>query len=360
MSTRANCTPTFAPPGPFARDVAAIVRDHFWRGNRDRFGDAWQWALGLGFLSLGAGTYTWLLAFGSVPGWARAAAIAVSVCCGFMLIVQWGHDASHGSLSRHRWVNRAVVFTTFAILGVDGALWRDRHIRLHHAVANLPGTGIDADSVGLMRLAPDKPWRWWFRLQPVYALGLYAIGHANLAWVEDIRDFRAARANGRREFTGWRALVKFVGGKAMHLALFLLVPWLVLSPTLAGLAAGYVFASALLALCFVFLVVGTHISDIADFPLPDESGQLPHDWATHQVAVSVDWSPTSPLAALLSGGANAHVSHHLFPGYSHRHAALLSRLVAKAAEQHGIPLHVTTFPGMVRAHARHVIAMSKP
>jgi linoleoyl-CoA desaturase len=82
-------------------------------------------------------------------------------------------------------VNRAAVFGCFAILGIDGARWRDRHLRLHHRVPNLPGTGIDADSVTLLRLAPDKPWRPWHRFQPAYAPLLYAAGHAGLAWIDD-------------------------------------------------------------------------------------------------------------------------------------------------------------------------------
>jgi linoleoyl-CoA desaturase len=90
----------------------------------------------------------------------KAAWITVAAFCAFMMIVQIGHDASHGAVSRHLAVNRAALFWSFAVLGVDGALWGDRHIRLHHRVVNLPGTGIDADSVSLFRLAPDKPWHW--------------------------------------------------------------------------------------------------------------------------------------------------------------------------------------------------------
>jgi len=349
----------FAPPGAFARDVAARVRDHFRQTARTRYGDVWQWVTGVAFLALGLGAYTRLLRHGG-SGWASAALIAVAAFSAFMLIVQWGHDASHGSLSSRRWVNRVTVFATFAILGVDGALWRDRHIRLHHAFANLPGTGIDADSVDLMRLAPDKPWKWWHRLQSLYAIGLYAIGHSNLVWIDDVQSLRAARAEGRKEFLGRNALAVFIGGKTIHVLLFLGIPWFVIHPAPISLALGYSLASCLVALCFVILVVGTHISDVADFPSPDESGRVCNDWASHQVAVSVDWSPTSRLAALLSGGANAHVAHHLFPGYSHRHATVLSNIVLGAAEDHGLSLHVTTFMGMVLAHMRHVIAMSRP
>jgi linoleoyl-CoA desaturase len=252
------------------------------------------------------------------------------------------------------------VFVTFAVLGVDGALWRDRHIRLHHHVVNLPGTGIDADSVTLIRLAPDKPWHSWHRLQPLYAPLLYMVGHASLVWIEDMAGLRAARAEARREFKGHGAIAVFLGGKAVHIALFLLLPWLALRPTLPALALGYFLASSLVALCFVILVVGTHVSDLADFPAPDAAGGVAHDWATHQVATSVDWSPTSAFAVRLSGGANAHVAHHLCPGHSHRHMEAVSRIIAQTAAEHDLPYRVTTFRGMVRGHWRHLVALSHP
>jgi linoleoyl-CoA desaturase len=105
------------------------------------------------------------------------------------------------------------------------------------------------------------------------------------------------------------------------------------------------------------LVVGTHVSDLAAFPQPDADGRLPHDWATHQLVTSVDWSPTNSLAVLLTGGANAHVAHHLFPGHNHRHMAVFSRIVAECAVKHGLHHEVTTFAGMVRGHWRHLVGL---
>jgi len=75
------------------------------------------------------------------------------------------------------------------------------------------------------------------------------------------------------------------------------------------------------------------------------------------VITSVDWMPQSRWAALLTGGANAHVAHHLFPSYSHRHAPALSRAIAEATAANGLPHHVTSFAGMVAGQWRHLVKL---
>jgi linoleoyl-CoA desaturase len=351
MSSSGTAHPSlkFAPPGAFARDLNRHARDAL--AGQPRHGDADQAACAMGVVAVGLTAYGWLLCRGS-GWWIDAACIAVAAFAAFLLIVQIGHDASHGAVTSSPAIDRAMLFWSFAILGVDGALWRDRHLKLHHQVVNLPGTGIDADAVSLIRLMPDKPWQWWMRFQPLYGPLLYAVGHIALVWIEDLDAFRNIETR--------RARANFIAGKSVHVALFLLVPWLVLRPAPLSLAMGYLFASALIAICFVVLVIGTHVSALAEFPQPDTDGRLPHDWATHQVLTSVDWLPENRLAILLTGGANAHVAHHLFPGHSHRHAAVLSRVIAQTTAEYGLEHRVTSFAGMVAGQWRHLIALSRP
>lgn len=346
----------FQAPGPFAREVNSRGRAAL--AGIPRFGNSALARRVAGFAALGVLAYGRLL-LGSEAMWEAAASIAVSAFCAFMMIVLVGHDASHGAVSSRRWLNRATLFWSFAILGVDGAQWRDRHIRLHHQVVNLPGTGIDADSVSLIRLDPDKPWHWMMRFQPLYAPLIYMLGHVSLVWIEDFVALRALRREGRREFVGFHPLTRFACGKAVHVVLFLAIPWLILRPSFGALMLGYLFASSLIALCFVVLVVGTHVSDIAEFPRPDANGRVAHDWATHQLITSVDWSPENRIAVLFSGGANAHVAHHLFPGYNHCHLATLSRVIAETAAEHGLEHRVTSLAGMVFGQWRHLVEMSR-
>jgi linoleoyl-CoA desaturase len=349
----------FSRPGPFAREVARRGLEAFDATGENRFGGARDWGRAGVCAGFALGAYGLLLA--GIGGPAAAPAWIVLAAFGsFMLVAQLGHDAAHAAISPRHAVNRIVLFAAFAVIGVDGRLWRDRHIRLHHSFANLPGTGIDADSVAFLRLAPDKPWRWWIRFQPLYGPVLYAVAHLSLAWIEDMIMLRAERRAQPQEFATPLATASFLGGKLIHALLFLIVPALVLRPSLPVLGLGYLLASSIIAFCFVALVIGTHVSDLAQFPQPDAQGRLAHDWATHQLVVSVDWAPTHRLAVLLSGGVNAHAAHHLFPGHHHRHLALLSCVVAEAAATHGVPHRVTTFSGMLRGQWRQLVALSRP
>jgi len=341
----------FQPPGAFAREVARRAQSHFRHSGESRFADTGLWARATCFAGLGLAAYIALLSGLPWPG--SVACIVVAAFCAFMLVAQLGHDASHGSLAPAGWVNEAALFGSFAVLGVDSDAWRDRHIRLHHQVVNLPGTGIDADSVEFLRLAPDKPWRPLHRLQPLYGPLLYLVGHASMVWLDDLATHRSARRAGRAAGTK-----RFVAGKLIHAALFLVIPAILLQPGWATLLAGYLLASAVIACCFAVLIIGTHVSDLAAFPDRAEAAGM--DWASHQLATSVDWSPCSGLAAALTGGANAHVAHHLFPGHSHRHAAVLSGIIAEAARAHGLRHRVTSFGGMVAGHWRHLLALSRP
>lgn len=349
----------FERPGAFAREVARRGREAFEATGETRYGGAGDWIRAAACAGFAVGSYGALLA-GIGGALAAPLWIVLAAFGAFMVAAQLGHDASHAALSPRSGVNHAVLFASFAIVGVDGPLWRDRHIRLHHSFANLSGTGIDADSAPLMRLAPDRKLRGYMRFQPLYGPLLYAISHLSLVWVEDMAMQRAARRTQPAEFATPAATARFIAGKLIHVALFLGLPALLLQPSLLMLGLGYLLASSIVAYCFVTLVIGSHVSDLTEFPQPDAEGRLPHDWATHQIVTSVDWAPTDRFATLFSAGGNAHAAHHLFPGHHHRHLALLSRVVAEAAVAHGVPYRVTTFSGMVRGQWRQLVTLSRP
>lgn len=351
----------FARPSAFARTLQQKLHAYTESTGQGRFADWAQWVQTGLIATVGCGAYVALLSRG-VGGSTLSALglVGISAFAAFMMLVTMGHDAAHGSISRFRRVNEIAVFLIFSTLGVSGSLWRDRHQRLHHAFPNVPGTGIDADGASVVRLAPDKPHRWYHRLQPLYAIPLYALGMVQLAWVEDFRDLPRMRRERPHQFGGTGPLLTFVGGKLFHLAIFVALPMLIGGFGLLQVLVGYGLAAAIVSLCFATLVIGTHVSDRAVFPEADAQGRLGHDWATHQLITSVDWAPTSRIAAALTGGANAHTAHHLFPGFSHCHAAHLSRIVIDAARQHGLDYRATSFAGMVAGHLRHIGQMSRP
>jgi len=346
---------TFAPPSGFARLLQKKVQAYNKTQAGGRYADWRQWLHAVSALTVGVAAFAILLHIGLTAGW--LAFILLSVLIGaaaFMLLVQVGHDAAHGSVSRKRWINNATVFFVFGILGVSGALWKDRHLRLHHALPNVPGTGIDADGSNVVRLAPDKPRYWYHRFQPIYAPVLFALGVVLLTWVEDIAMFRDLRRQRPRHFGGLRPLAVFIAAKLFHAGLFIGLPLAIGGFGWLEALAFYLVATGVASFSFAVLVIGTHVSDHAEFPVPDANGQLPYDWATLQLVTSIDWSPTSARAAAWTGGANAHAAHHLFPGHAHRHAPALAQIVMDAAAEAGLPYRSVSFGDMVMGQVRHI------
>jgi len=348
----------FQSPGNFAKEIRADAA--LWLADQPggRYASRRQWFWSLIFLGLLGSAYAMLLAVS-----AGAASFALAAICGalgYVVIAAFCHDASHGSLHRNGWINELAVWFGFALMGIHGPLWRYRHIKKHHPFPNVAGTDVDADGSTLIRLSPHKPWRPLHRWQPLYAPFLYALVLVHVAWVEDFQHWRKAASEAPKGFRGARMAVSFFGAKSLHLGVALLLPWLVLQPPIWALLLGYVIATSMASLLFVTINVGSHITDVAAFPKPDTDGRLENDWASHQVTTAIDWSPTNRLAIALTGGANAHAAHHLFPAVAHCHNGDLSRIVARQAAANGLPHHVLGFVGMLASHWRHLRRLATP
>ena len=349
--------PAFARPGPFATDLRAAGQRLIAELPGGRFANLGQLSRAAFFLGLALCIYVALLSGGfGVPLLFLALAGGLTA---FMFGVTVAHDASHGALHRKPWVNRVALFLGFAVFGISGQLWGWRHNRIHHMFANVKGTEFDHEATEMLRLSPHSPWRPWHRFQPLYAPLFYAILFGSVTWILDFRYLRESRREAPRQFATVAATAEFVATKVLHVTVMLVLPALSLEVSVTGLIAGYLIATCVASLLFSALVVGTHIAEEAAFHTPDEADRLPHDWATHQMLTSVDWSPENRLAALLTGGANAHTAHHLFPNVAHCHIPALDRLVARKVAQHGVPRNLMSFGAMIRSHFRHLIALAQ-
>lgn len=357
QSTKGRSQPLrFAPLSPFGRNVRrrgasllqASTSQRYANGEQKARAALGAWALALAYLHVltrPADNYS--------LGWA---ALVGALLYNVMATV--GHDASHGSFFRGATANRWALATAFALGGISGALWGRRHVRVHHVFPNVAGTDIDADSTALVRLSPHVPWRTWHRYQSLYAPGLYALVLCHLALYEDFAHFRQARRQAPRSFRGAAPVLEFGLSKALHLMLFLVLPLVLVEAPVVAIVAAYTVGSACASLLFVVVNIGTHISQVASFVAPPAKGRLPHDWATHQALTAVDWAPRSRLAIALTGGANSHAAHHLFPEAAHCHNAALSEVISQEASKYHVPHHVLTFRGMLHGHWRLLGALS--
>ena len=146
------------------------------------------------------------------------------------------------------------------------------------------------------------------------------------------------------------AIAAFFASKLAYAALVFLVPLALLDVPWWAVAGGALLASAVQSVLFVGLLIGTHFAVEAEFPAADAAGLLPGDRASHALRTAVDWSPRSRLAAALSGGANCHAAHHLFPGVSHVHYGAITPIIATTATEFGLPYRRMSLAALIRSH----------
>jgi linoleoyl-CoA desaturase len=349
--------PRFAPTSAYASALRARGAAVLAAAPTGRYADRDQWLRGLGAAAALIADYAAILMLPPGP-WSYALALVAGILT-YLVLATFCHDASHHSLSRNKRANDVIVSAGFAITGISGALWARRHIRTHHMFPNVAGTDIDADSTSMVRLTPHHAWRPWHRFQPYYAPLLYLLVLQHLAFYEDALHLRAARREVPHQFKTWSALVEFASAKLFHIVFAIALPLLVIDAPTFNILAGYALFTAAASGMFVAINIGTHIADVAAFVDPAQDGAIAHDWATHQAMTAIDWSPQSRLAIAITGGANSHAAHHLFPEAAHCHNAALSRVVAACAQEFRKPHHVMTFADIVRSHFRHLRTLAR-
>ncbi len=305
------------------------------------------------------GFYTAMLTGGSA--WWQTGLLAIGYGVSALLLgINIGHDAAHGAVTDDKRIDSAIQRLVFVPIGIDGYLWQMRHLGSHHVFPNVNGCDIDIDENPFLRLSPNHKLKTWQRAQHLFAVPVYMLTllHSTF-WGDFVYLRKRSLANMHNITHSRRDTVLFFTAKLAYLAINIAVPVLVLPFAWWQVLLGYLVVTAVMSLLFVFLLVGTHFSDAATFPVPDSDGAIATSWAEHAVATSVDWAPESRIATFISGGANAHAAHHLFPRLSHAHSAAVTRIVRETAREFAVPYHETSFPGMVRGHFRHLKALGQ-
>jgi len=117
---------------------------------------------------------------------------------------------------------------------------------------------------------------------------------------------------------------------------------------LLGFFIMHLFAGILLAIAAIL----PHLGEETTFPLPDKDGKIDHNWATHHIETTTDYSRTSLLANWFLGGLNAHTIHHLFPGICHIHYIPLTEILKETAAEFNVDYKETTLWGAIKSHIR--------
>jgi linoleoyl-CoA desaturase len=348
----------FPPRGAFSRELDGRVAAYFEESGRDRRDLPGMYAKSAIILTWFVGSWA-LLVFVAHTFWV-AALLAVSLglsIAGIGMSVQ--HDANHGGYSSRGWVNR-IFGCTLDVMGVCSFIWRQKHNIAHHTFTNVAGIDYDLDFGVLARLSPEQRRRPWHRFQHLYLWMFYGFLLPKWVFHDDFIILRKRFIGVHKLPAPNRAkLVAFVGWKLFFVAWAIVIPamfhpiWQValfhaIAVFTLGLSLGTVFQLA-------------HCNDVADYPAVGDDARMTEDWASHQLATTVDFAPNSALITWFVGGLNFQVEHHLFPKVCHLHYPALALIVDDVAQKHGLRhRQQATFRGALSSHFRHLRALGLP
>jgi len=304
----------------------------------------------------------YLLSLWQTQAWSFSLYYFAFVMLGMLLNVNVNHDASHNVFLRSPWANRLVGRLVTLPLGIDPDYWRVRHVQYHHRYANVEHYDLDTEENGFFRQMPGQQQRAYMRYQHLYWPLIAALSLPYIAWVFDWADRRGKTALAQDNIlpgrSGW---LLFIGSKLGHLILVLVIP--LLAADYHGLTAStvlltYLCGQMLASVLVVFLLLGTHWAEAELYPAPTD-GQMPHGWYQHNFATACDWLPSPRWLQQWMGGLNMHLTHHLFPGWHHRHYPALAALIQRLAVEHNMDYRCIGYRELWRQQQQFLRAMGR-
>jgi linoleoyl-CoA desaturase len=338
------------------REAQACLAAH----GTHRFADGWLY---LKAISLAAAVVlAYLLALRAGNRWHFMGAFVAFLFLAMVLAMNTLHDAAHGALFRSKRVNRLLMRLVSLPVGIDPDYWTIRHVHFHHTYANIDGYDLDIEPNPFLRQTPFQRWSPQYRAQHLYWPLVAALSLPYLCWYSDWADrFGKTRLAGRGDLAGWRAWLVFFAAKAAHLILVLLLPvWALHGSGMGwGVVPAAYLAGQMLASCFlVAMILGTHWAEV-EFFLPGKDGSMPHTWYEHTFRTSCDWRPRPAWLGYWLGGLNSHLTHHLFPTYSHRHYPRLAEIVEDLAHRHGLRYRALRYGQLLASQQHFLKSMGK-
>lgn len=252
--------------------------------------------------------------------------------CGCLGMSTLAHTASHYTALNRRWLNRFLTYLGYPFFfGVSATYWWHKHCVVHHPAPNLIGKDDDIDLSPFFAITEDQfnkgPLRFLHRAQwllvPI-ALALNEFNVQRSGWVFLLNKLRDRQA---RKATHWLDLTTLLA----HWATWVFVPMLFFSPVdVIGL---YALRMALMGYAMFIAFVPAHFPEEA---VTAEANQKTADFVLRQTATTLNFR-TGRFGALLCGGVQYQIEHHLFPWIPPYYYPELSKIVSEFCLQHGYP-----------------------
>ncbi|WP_245587277.1 fatty acid desaturase family protein [Comamonas composti] len=343
----------------FSRELRTAARALLEQAGDHRYADAGIW-LKIGLLLLGTLLF-YGLALAAGSAWSFGVLYVLMHLCAVLLAVNVSHDASHGALSPRPWVNALAMRLAALPMGNEPVFWKQRHVRYHHPYANIEHYDVDTEANAFLRQTPHQAWYPWFRFQHLYWPVIAALSLLYVSLVYDWSDRLGKTPLAKdRLLPGLRGWAVFVFSKLAHLGLFLVLPLVLQGPQLGygAILLAWLCGQALASWVLLTLLLGTHWAETEFFEL-DAEARLDHSRDRHAFLTSCDWQPRPGFLGHLTGGLNHHLTHHLLPGYSHRHYPALADKVRDLAARHELDYRRLGYFELVASQQRFLKAMGR-
>lgn len=267
------------------------------------------------------------------------------------------HDANHGAYSANNRINRLISYT-LEVIGGFTVNWKIQHNILHHTYTNISGLDEDIDTMGLIRLSPNQPLKWYHRYQHLYAWFFYMI--MTLYWmtakdfIQTVR-YKKLGLLTKAQLSLKQALLRIILYKAFYYSYIIVLPLFFSGMPWYFIVAGFVlmhFTAGLLLSC---IFQPSHIMETSDFAVPLEregKSRMENSWVIHEIENTTNFAPRNRVLSWFAGGLNFQIEHHLFTNICHIHYRKLAAIVKQTVSEFGLPYHEQrTFFGALWAHA---------
>jgi linoleoyl-CoA desaturase len=269
------------------------------------------------------------------------------------------HDANHGSYSRNALLNQ-LLGGTLNILGGYHVNWKFQHNILHHTYTNITHVDEDIHQRLKMRWSPFFQWYPVQKYQHIYAFFAYSL--STLSWVlmKDYKQFYAFYKNGvnkcsKAEYV-WQ-LSKLIFYKLAYILYMLVIPIVVLQYHAGVFIGGFFLMHAVGGLMLSTVFQLAHIVEGAEFPMPNEKGQIENEWAIHQLLTTADFAHDNKFLVWYTGGLTHQIEHHIFPDICHIHYPKIAHIVKETAKEFGLPYNYNA--SYFKALGSHVRTLKK-
>ena len=238
---------------------------------------------------------------------------------GVFLGLNVGHDAAHNAIFKTKKYNQLLIHV-FDLLGTNSYNWKNRHVGAHHLYPNVMNMDSDIQQTNVVKIFPSDKHQSFHFIQYLYMPFLYMIYIFRWVVYRDFKDIFSPNIGGYDNSKyPIKEIIKMLLFKFIYLFSFIVLPWLILELPFYYFLLLFLLLTVFASLCITMVLLSTHVGEDANFPEPNNNGEMPHSWSHHHLITAGDFSTNSFVITHLFGGFNHHVIHHLFQNICHIH-----------------------------------------